>query len=146
MCTYTSYTTSFVSHISCTCSTTNILKSNCCLFNTGMSLYNNVHKWSFLSLYGMIMHTECLALQSSGAQEPPTPIDPTASTISSSVILTATLSNFSAPSTILKFKKKHILYCIVYNTFDRFITHVLVQHQLSFVKWYTLYWYTRYYW
>lgn len=44
------------------------------------------------------MHTECLALQSSGAQEPPTLIEPTASTISSSVILTAALSNFSAPS------------------------------------------------
>lgn len=49
------------------------------------------------------MHTECLALQSSGAQEPPTPIAPTASTISSSVILTAALSKFSAPS-INKYK------------------------------------------
>lgn len=46
----------------------------------------------------MMMQTECLALQSSGAQEPPTPIVPTASTISSSVILMALLSNFSAPS------------------------------------------------
>jgi len=59
----------------------------------------------------MMMHTECLALQSSGAQEPPTPIDPTASTISSSVILTATLSNFSAPSTIL-YLKIHITHSI----------------------------------
>jgi len=63
-----------------------------------MSLYSSVHKWFFLSLYGMMMQTECLALQSSGAQEPPTPIVPTASTISSSVILMALLSNFSAPS------------------------------------------------
>jgi len=36
--------------ITITCSTTNILKSNCCRFNTGISLYNSVHKWSFLSL------------------------------------------------------------------------------------------------